>query len=290
LRGVGIFIKEGVDARVILLPEGHDPDSFLSEFGAAAFHEQAEASLGVMPFLIMSAEKKHGTTIDGKLKIINELIAPLASIEADARKLYIKELSERLSIEEYVILEKVREEKTKQGEEIRRLDRNSAFSGLNPNQHTNADVKKAIGSSLERQILSMMIGFPEILPEIIASKALDHFANETLRSLGAVILRHAAESGGHLSKLMSIIDDDKKRSILASLAIKEELWNRRDCRKVITKLVQRSPKRYSLSLNEQIKAAERENNQSLLLELLRKKQELAVSNEKQKMKISSEMS
>jgi DNA primase len=290
LRGVGIFIKEGVDARVILLPEGHDPDSFLSEFGAAAFHEQAEASLGVMPFLIMSAEKKHGTTIDGKLKIINELIAPLASIEADARKLYIKELSERLSIEEYVILEKVREEKIKQREEIRRLDRNSAFSDLNPNQHTNADVKKVIGSRLERQILSMMIGFPEILPEIIASKALDHFASETLRSLGTVILKHATESGVQLSKLMSIVDDDEKRSILASLAIKEELWNRRDCRKVITKLVQRSPKRYGLSLNEQIKAAERENNQSLLLELLRKKQELAVSNEKQKMKISSEMS
>ena len=133
-------------------------------------------------------------------------------------------------------------------------------------------------------------GFPEILPEIIASKALDHFTSETLRSLGAVIAKHAAESGYQLSNLMSVVDDDEKRSILASLALKEELWNQRDCRKVITKLVQRSPKRYSLSLNEQIKAAEKENNQSLLLELLRKKQELAVSNEKQKMKISSEMS
>ena len=51
-----------------------------------------------------------------------------------------------------------------------------------------------------------------------------------------------------------------------------------------------SPKRYSISLNEQIKTAEAENNQALLIKLLRKKQELAVSNEKQKMKISSEMS
>jgi hypothetical protein len=59
---------------------------------------------------------------------------------------------------------------------------------------------------------------------------------------------------------------------------------------VINQLVQKSPKRYSLSLNEQIKAAERENNQHLLLKLLRKKQELAVLNEKQKMKISSKMS
>ncbi len=289
LRGVGIFIKEGVDARVILLPEGHDPDSYLSEFGSEAFQEQAKASLGVMPFLIMSAEKKHGRTIEGKLKIINELTAPLASIEEDDRKLYIKELSERLSIEEYVILEKVLEKKINQGQQMRAINRDGTFSVLNPSQNGQADPKKEIGSRLERQILSMMIGFPEILPQIIASNALDYFASETLKSLGALILKHATESGSELSNLMSIVDDDEKRNILASLALKEELWNQRDCRKVITKLVQRSPKRYSLSLNEQIKAAEKENNQSLLLKLLRKKQELAVSNEKQKMKISSEM-
>jgi DNA primase len=289
LRGVGIFIKEGVDARVVLLPKGHDPDSFLFEFGAAAFRKHAEASLGVMPFLIMTAEKKHGRTIDGKLKIIHELATPLASIEADARKLYIKELAERLSLEEYILLEKVREEKIRQGEGIQTIHRNNRFSGLGPNQQPQLKVKKQIGSRLERQIVSMMIGFPEILPEIVASKALDHFTSETLRSLGSVILKHAGESGAPLSKLMSMVDDDEKRSILASLAFKEELWNQRDCRKVITKLVQRSPKRYGLSLNEQIKAAEGENNQALLLQLLRKKQELAVSNEKQKMRISSDM-
>jgi DNA primase len=279
LRGVGIFIKEGVDARVVLLPRGHDPDSFVSEFGPEGFQKESEKALGIMPFLIMSAEKKHGKTVEGKLKIISELSSSLASIEANDRKVYIKELAEHLSIEEYIILEKVREEMIKQQQQGRAMNRN----------HRKIPVHE-VGSRLERQILSMMIGFPEILPEIMASKVLDHFTNETLSSLGAFILSHGMKSGGRLSNLMSIVDDDEKRSILASLALKEELWNRRDCRKVISQLVQKSPKRYSLSLNERIKAAERENNQPLLLKLLREKQELAVSNEKQKMKISSEMS
>jgi DNA primase len=288
LRGVGIFIREGVDARVILLPKGHDPDSYLTEYGAGGFHAESEKSLGIMPFLIMLAEKKHGKTVEGRLKTISELASPLASIEENDRKIYIKELSERLAIEEYIIMDKVRKEKVRQQKQTRAAKQKQPVPGQNQKERK-IPVNK-IGNRLERQILSMMIGYPQILPEIIASNVLHHFTDDVLRSLGDIILAHGQASGDQLSNLMSDVDDDEKRSILASLALKEELWNQRDCRKVIAQLIQKSPKRYSLSLNEQIKAAEVENNQALLLKLLRKKQELAVSNEKQKMKISSEMS
>jgi DNA primase len=294
LRGVGIFIKAGVDARVVLLPQGHDPDSYLSKLGVKAFREAAETSRGIMPFLIETAEKKHGHTVSGKLKIIDALKDYLATIEEDARRLYIKELSERLTVAEYIILDKVRESmRANAAREARQRSRPMDLSeGFHKNMsssrgHEFDNTKPAVRDRLERQILSMMIQFPEILPEIVQSKVLEYFSNETLKSLGTVILEQNRQGEDQLSNLMSIVDDDEKRNILASLALKEELWNRRDCRKVITKLVQKSPARYGLSLNEQIKIAEKENNQPLLMELLRKKQALAVSSERQRRNLSN---
>ena len=90
--------------------------------------------------------------------------------------------------------------------------------------------------------------------------------------------------------LMSAVDDEEKRNILASLVIKEEMWNLRDCRKVITKFIQKSPLRYDVSLMERIKAAEKDNNQSLLLKLLDEKQKLAVMHDKQKRSMSNDIS
>ena len=84
------------------------------------------------------------------------------------------------------------------------------------------------------------------------------------------------------SKLISLVDDDEKRNILASLSIKEEQWNLRDCRKIITKFIQTSPLRPSISLTEQIRAAEEENNESLLIKLLEEKHRLALLDEQQK--------
>ena len=135
---------------------------------------------------------------------------------------------------------------------------------------------------MERQILAMMMQFPEILPEIIELKVLEHFTDDTLKSLGGLILNTRDENAGDVSNLMLAVDDEEKRNILASLVIKEELWNLQDCRKVLTKFIQKSPLRYDVSLMERIKAAEKDNDQDLLLKLLDEKQKIAVRHDKQK--------
>ena len=132
----------------------------------------------------------------------------------------------------------------------------------------------------------MMLQYPEILPDIIQEKVLDHFGSETLKTIGELILSMKNEKDRQVSNLISIVDGDEKRNILASLSIKEEMWNRKGCRKVITKFIQNSPLRYSVSLTEQIKAAEKDNNQDLLFKLLQEKQDIAVSNERLKQELS----
>lgn len=291
LRSVGIFIEKGMQARVMLLPKGHDPDSFIRKSGLEAFETVAAKSRSVITFIMESAQKKFGLSVEGKMRILDELKKPLASIEdRTAREAYIKEVSEYLGVKEYSLKEKI----DKAAVEIQKTGtayRNRSTNRIQQKDSlkrplTATDRKQTAGTRLERQILAMMLQYPEILPDIVQNKVLDHFVTETLKTLGELILSKKNEKNLDVSNLISIVDDEQKRNILASLSIKEDMWNRKGCRKVITKFIQNSPLRYGVSLTEQIKAAEKDNDQDLLFKLLQEKQKIAVSNERQKQELS----
>jgi DNA primase len=291
LRSVGIFIEKGMQARVMLLPKGHDPDSFMRKFGLEAFNETAAAARSVITFIMESAQKKYGLSVDGKMRIIEELKMPLASIQdPGTRDGYIKEVWEHLGVKEYHIREKVDEAVAaiqKAAKSQANRPQGSLQRELRPEQPSRAKGgKQARGTRLERQILAMMLQYPEILPDIVQDKVLDYFITESLKSIGNLILSMNDEKDRSVSNLISIVDDDEKRNILASLSIKEEMWNQKGCRKVINQFIQNSPLRYSISLTEQIKAAEKDNNQELLLKLLQEKQTIAVSDDRQKQELS----
>jgi len=263
-RSIGVFDKGFVDAQILVLPEGYDPDSYIFKFGADSFLSASAKAPGIISFLIDSAEKKHGLSVEGKVRMVSDLKEPLASIhDGVARSLYIKKLAERIGIDEAAVLEKVR--KISVGKK--------------------AGTQKVFGERggrIERKIISMMLQFPEILPEILHRKVLDLFEDDTLKSIGHIILKHKGASGVPVSEIMVSIGDAEKSRIVASLAIEEEVWSFKDCIKLITQFSNISPSRRAVVLMEKIKAAEKENDQELLLELLSEKQKMAVLSEKRK--------
>ncbi|MFC1813994.1 DNA primase, partial [Thermodesulfobacteriota bacterium] len=213
-RSIEVFEKGFVNARILVLPAGQDPDSFLFEFGAESLLNAAARAPGIIPFLIDTAEKKHGLSIEGKIRVISDLRKPLASIhDSVARSLYIKELAERTGIDEAAILEKVRE--TSPGKKA-------------PPDQMVADK----GSRIEKKIISMMLQFPEILPEIARRNVIDFFEDGTLKSIGQIILKQGNGSGDLVSETMAMIDDDERKRIIASLAIEEEIWSFKECVKL----------------------------------------------------------
>ncbi len=264
-RSIGVFNKGYVDAKILILPAGYDPDSYLFEFGSESFMNAASKALGIIPFLIDSAVKKHGLSTEGKIHIISDLKKPLAAVnDFVARSLYIKELAERVSIDEAAILKKVRE--TFDGKAI---------------QNISIHEKE---SRLERRIIAMMLQFQEILSEISKRNILEHFEDNTLKSIGEIIVKHKNGSGGHtrssctsagdggrISEIINLIDDKKKRSIAASLAIGEDRWDSKGCLMLIEQFETSQNRRKNSLFQKKIKAAADENDRELLDELLREK-------------------
>ena len=257
-RSIEVFDKGYVDASIVVLPAGHDPDSYLLEFGAEPFTKLAAESKGVISFLIDCAVKKHGLSTEGKIHIISDMKVPLAAINDNvARSLYSKELAERIGIDETAVLEKVREVSAGRSSGIAKP---AADYVLQKN-----------GNRLERRIIAMMLQFPEVLPEVDNRGVLNLFEDNILKSIGQFILKRKNRSVELASELMTIIDDKDKRSIIASLVMGDDLWDRDGCLKLIGQF-ESSKYRHERKLLQEIKDAEERNDHELLLGLLKKKQ------------------
>jgi len=287
-----VFSEDKADTHILVLPAGHDPDSFVFEHGPKAFMEAASNSPGIITFLMNRAVDKHGLSTEGKIRIVSELQKPLAAInDRVAQSLYVKQLSERIGIAESTILERIRDISTKNSR--------TGYSGdpttpLRSGTQTRDEKKMVstgraaegilIGSRVERQIIAMMIQFPDILPDIKEFKVLQLFNDDTLKGIGESILDLNPTSADQVSELMSGIDDGLTQGLIASLAMGNESWNRKGCLRVIGKFVESGRKlRDGGLLESQIKDAEKRNDHALLLKLLSKKQKMAENCEKQKM-------
>jgi DNA primase len=275
-RSIKVFDKGYVNAQILVLPEGYDPDSYIFEFGYKSFMDAALKAKSIISFLIDSAVKKHGLSIEGKIRIISDLKQPLAYInDSVERSLYIKELAEIIGIDEAAVMEKVR---MVSGNKSIKANKELSDKMRDKNLTLN-------GNRLEKQIIAMMLQFPEILPEIILRNILDRFEDKSLSLIGQLILKQRDREGirdgshdmmstrgnGFVSDIINSIDDREKRSIVASLSIGEDQWGREGCLKLLSQF-ESIRNRQEKTLLQKIKAAEECNDHELLLELLKKKQ------------------
>lgn len=264
-----VFREEKADTHILVLPGGHDPDSYLREKGAGPFEKAASHAPGIISFLIEQSIGMHGLTTEGKIRVVTDLKGPLAAINDNvARALYIKQLAERIGLEENIILEKVREDSSEKGKkEIRR-------------QKNNTDQE---GTRLEQQIIAMMLQFPAILSEIKKHNVIEFIENRHLQSIGKTILEHRLSSVEQISELLSRIDNPEQHRLISALAMVEESWDENGCMNLIIQFVKKGRRRRDHHILDQIKAAEKENDQEALNRLLREKQKLAVRSQNQRL-------
>ncbi len=292
-----VYREENADTHILVLPAGHDPDSYMFEKGPELFLDAAASAPGIITFLMNCAIDKYGLSTEGKVSIIKEMQAPLAAInDRVAQGLYIQKLAERLGIAENAILERISQVSAQITQRGFAYDGTPAYpdpanrSGdVRPASEGAHAQMVAIGNRFERQIIAMMLQFPDIVPEVDKLDALNYFDNEILKNIGEYILASNLTSADRVSELMSRVDSQQKQTLIASLAMEDESWNMKGCLQLLGKFVENGQKlRHRGALEEQIRAAEKSNDHDLLIKLLNQKQKMAERSDKQKMAILNE--
>lgn len=109
LRGIDMILKEGMNVRVVLLPEPEDPDSFARSHTAAELQEYIRTN--EQDFLAFKAElllkDAHGDPIR-KAALIGDMVQSIAQIpDPIQRSVYIKECARIMEIDEQILISEV---------------------------------------------------------------------------------------------------------------------------------------------------------------------------------------
>ena len=105
LRGIETLLAAGLHTRAVSLPEGHDPDSYVREKGGEALLEVAEAAGSALDFYLEQLGRQSDlSTLAGKSRAIGVVKNLLARCsDAVRRDLMLREVAQRLSIDEKAI-------------------------------------------------------------------------------------------------------------------------------------------------------------------------------------------
>ncbi len=109
LRGTDMVLEEGMNVRIVLLPDGEDPDSFGRKNTLAQFqdyireHEQDFISFK-SDRLLLSA----GTDPIKRAGVINDIADSIAKIpDAVVRSVYVQECAKKFAIEEQILFDRI---------------------------------------------------------------------------------------------------------------------------------------------------------------------------------------
>lgn len=109
LRGIDLLLEEGMNIKVVLLPDGEDPDSFARKNNASGFISFIEKN--ETDFIRFKTELLLGEAGNDPMKrsaLITDIISSIAIIPDDiARTVYIRECSSMMEIDERLVLTQV---------------------------------------------------------------------------------------------------------------------------------------------------------------------------------------
>lgn len=132
LRGIDMLLSEGLNIKVMLLPEGEDPDSFAQARTPEEFRQYLEThETDFIQFKTDLLLKDAGNDPMKRANVITDLTRSIAVIPSEiVRQVYIHDLSGRLNIDESAIVHEVAKAIRKNKEDNRPRGRQAVNGGV----------------------------------------------------------------------------------------------------------------------------------------------------------------
>ncbi len=165
LRGLEMMASEDVNVRVVLLPDGEDPDSFLHKKGSTALREFIrDSKKDFIQFKVELMMKDAGNDPLKRADVIKDVVNTLATIpDAIKRSVLTRECSNMLAVSEQVLTVEINKLKPKQFRKEPGADKFEAEAMHQPIEqtvdHTEQLFQKTADDYQERDIIRLLLDF-----------------------------------------------------------------------------------------------------------------------------------
>lgn len=172
-KAIALLESVGVPSKILKLDGAKDPDEYIRKKGADAFRLRVSSSENQFDYRCNTVLAAHDLTdFNDRLAAISEISALLATLHTDVeRDVYITRLAEKLSVNPESLKNDVkrlqRKTEKKQARDFvqNEVRRSQGFGDhINPDRAKNLRAEKA-----ERQILGILLLYPEMMSEITAA-------------------------------------------------------------------------------------------------------------------------
>lgn len=223
LRSIEILLKQNFEVKIISLPKGEDPDSFINKFGKEQFEEEISRAQNFFEYQTSQYEKQ-GAFEDAAstTKAIREIVRILSLLNDELkRNLYIKAIAKKFGLREKLIeseLNKFLSEqksgtqvftqaKSNPDSQIEKLKLQNKFQNENP---------------FEKELVRLLFsGDEQIVTHILDNVAIDNFTNDDYKIVATIVENGFNEGKISPAYLIEKIEEDNLKNLVLELSLSE---------------------------------------------------------------------
>jgi DNA primase len=257
-RSLDLFLEEDFKVKVLRLPEGEDPDTFVRRVGAAEYRARLRDAVPYLDFVIDSALQGKGAPDDPrkKVEVLNSVLPYLAKVpNAVERAEYVFRFARRLNVEDQQLLSEVK--KAAQQRRTKLPEAPLKASG---------EMKFA-----EKRLLQLLLGSTALQPQVLPECSEQDFGGLAAEKIYAVILDRYQQ--GEISTFETLhrhFAGAPEQSVLARLQMEEvpESPTRQSADSYLSALRAMRLESYKLQINAGIADAASRNDNELVNRLI----------------------
>ncbi len=231
LRGLDLFLEEGMNIKIATLDKGHDPDSFMRKFGPRGFNTVIKKSKNLFTYkLTVLNERFDIEEPEQKAELVKEMLLTICKVRnAVIKAEYIKKLSQELSIKEEAIWEELK--KINKLQKVRDSRIKDRFSS-----------KKEIKiSPAEKILVKLMLEDTKCIDAVKDNLQPFDFKNSDIRHLVETLFSiNTDDSFVDATKLINYLEEKVESNVISFIvneefSIKDKERNLSDCIRSIKK-------------------------------------------------------
>ena len=189
-RASELLENTGLSVRVVVIPNGKDPDEYIKANGPDRFKALLEGAVSNMEYkLLMAAQGLDLSNDDGRLKYLGLAAEILASTDdVMTRDIYIGRLSEKYGVSRTALNTKVDELRKKNARVRKKTEINEVIHPKFTKDDINPDRRKSVkGTSAEETVISILLSHPDFYNEARAKLSPDEMLTSLNRRIYEII-------------------------------------------------------------------------------------------------------
>lgn len=259
-RSIPTFLEAALIPKVIVLPDGNDPDDWIKEHGKEEFDGLVRDAEPLLVWYIRKRSRACGSDLSKKMRVVSEL-RPLFRRIRDAVEFgfYRKLVADELAIDESDL--------------VRQLEYSGGSdTGANPPAEGMTGRLKT-----ERLLLALLLEYPDFIRRVADAVDPSCFSDGSYRTLYELFVEKGTDHRLSAGRLIDMVGDEEVISTVHSLSVLEDVCEENamdvlnDCLKYLARC--KLSERLKVITSE-IREAEKSGNDEMVFKLMEEKNRL----------------